>query len=364
MEKRQLILNDYKTADDGLWTLASCKITKATQVQTFVSVPGRFAPLDLSTALTDGQPYYGSASLEAVLTSSEGTRPERQDRIDHMVNLLDGYNVRIVHPDHPSTYMVGRVQVTPSFNNLAQSSVTVKAVCEPWFYNQAETVATATVPTEGEGKNLLDLTSIYGKTVTSNGVTLSCGFDGGITGSGVATGYAYIFNKGYTLPVGTYTLSFSGDGKYIGSTYTIRDKDRNILGTYTVHFLDPKKTFNLADYPTYHDIVIEIKRSANNTALSGTAYFQLEKGTTATEYEPYHAEGYRVLTLVNAGKLAVVPTIGVTGSVTLTYDQHTWTLTEGTYQLPDVYLTPGKHFVVCSGSGTVSFTYREAVLAV
>ena len=363
MEKRQLILNEYKTAESGKFTLASCKITKASQVQTFVSVPGRYTPLDLSTALTDGQPYYGNASLSAVLESSEGTREERQERIGQMVNLLDGHSVQIIHPDHPDSYMVGRVQINPDYNNLVHCAVQVSAVCEPWLYNAAQTVATATVPTEGEGKNLLDLTSIYGKTTTSNGVTLSCGFDGGITGSGVATGYAYIFNKGYTLPVGTYTLSFSGDGKYIGSTYTIRDKDRNTLGTYTVHFLDPKKTFNLADYPTYHDIVIEIKRSANNSPLSGTAYFQLEKGPTATDYEPYRPEGAQVLTLVNAGRLAVVPTISVTGSVTLTYNQHTQALEEGTYQLPDVYLTPGKHFVVCSGEGTVRFSYREAVLA-
>lgn len=363
MDKRQLILNNYKTAEDGLWTLASCKITKAAQVQNFVSVPGRFAPLDLSTVLTDGQPYYGSASLSATLESSEGTREERQQRIEQMVNLLDGYTMQIIHPDHPDRYLVGRVQVSPDYNNLVQARVQVTAVCEPWFYNAAQTTVVATVPTEGEGKNRLDLTSIYGKAVTGNGVTLSCGFDGGITGSGVATGYAYIFNKGYSLPVGTYTLSFSGDGKYIGSTYSIRDKDRNVLGTYTVHFLDPKKTFNLADYPTYHDIVIEIKRSANNAELSGTAYFQLEKGSAATDYEPYRPEGDQVLTLVNDGRLAVVPTISVTGSVTLTYDQYMQALEEGTYQLPDVYLTPGKHFVVCSGEGSVRFTYREAVLA-
>ena len=56
MIKRQLILNNYKTAEDGLWTLAACKITKANQMQNFMDVPGRYAPLDLSTALTDGQP--------------------------------------------------------------------------------------------------------------------------------------------------------------------------------------------------------------------------------------------------------------------------------------------------------------------
>lgn len=363
MKKRQLILNEYKTAEDGLFTLASCKITKASQVQSFVSVPGRFAPLDFSTVLTDGQPYYGNASLTAVLESSEGTRAERQARIDYMKNLLDGYTAKIVHPDYPGNYMIGRVQVVPDFNGLSYCSVSVSAVLEPWLYNEAETVVKATLPNEVEGKNLLDLTSIYGTTTTANGATLSCDFDGGITGSGTPTGYVYIFNKGYTLPVDTYTLSFSGNGRYIGSTYSIRDKDRNVLATYTVHFLDPKKTFNLADYPNYYDIVIEIKRSANNVELSGTAYFQLERGSTATAYEVYHPAGERALTLTNEGRLAVVPTIMVTGSVAISYKQITTSLSAGAYQIPDIYLTPGKHFLICSGDGTVTFTYREAVLA-
>ena len=97
--------------------------------------------------------------------------------------------------------------------------------------------------------------------------------------------------------------------------------------------------------------------------MSGTAYFQLEKGPAATDYEPYRPEGAQALALVNAGRLAVVPTVQVTGSMTLAHDQHTQTLSEGTYQLPDLYLTPGKHFVLCSGEGTATFTYREAVLA-
>ena len=145
MAKRQLILNGYKTAENGLWTLASCKITKASQVQNFVSVPGRFAPLDLSTALTDGQPYYDNATLEAVLESSEGTREERQARIDELVNLLDGYQVKIIHPDHPASYMIGRLQVFPDYNDPVHCAVHLSAVCEPWLYNQEETVVTIEV---------------------------------------------------------------------------------------------------------------------------------------------------------------------------------------------------------------------------
>jgi hypothetical protein len=142
MQKRQLILNDYKTAEDGLFTLSACKITKAAQEQNFVSVPGRFAPLNLSTVLTDGQPYYGSAKLAATLESSEGTREERQSRIDHLVNLLDGYTAKIIHPDFPGKYLVGCVEVAPDFNGLAYCSVQLSATLEPWLYNDEETVET------------------------------------------------------------------------------------------------------------------------------------------------------------------------------------------------------------------------------
>jgi hypothetical protein len=218
--KRQLIINSYRTAEDGLFTLTSLKITKASQVQTFVSVPGRFAPLNLSTALTDGQPYYGNASLEAVLESSEGTRAERQERIDYLVNLLDGYSVQIIHPDHPAHYLVGGVQVHPEYNDLVHCRVKVSAVCEPWFY----------------------------------------------------------------------------------SADTIR-----------------------------------VTRTATASA--------------------------QPLVLSNSGRLAVVPTIEVVGEITLTYGGITKALSTGVHQLPDLYLTTGQHSVEYRGTGTVAFTYREAVLA-
>ena len=146
MKKRRLILGDYDTAEDGLFTLSACKITKGSQVQSFVSVPGRYAPIDTSTLLTDGQPYYGSAALDATLESSEGTRDERLARVSGMVNALDGRSMRITHPDHPERYLVGRVQVRPEYNDPAHSAVRVSAVCEPWLYNAQETEVQANLP--------------------------------------------------------------------------------------------------------------------------------------------------------------------------------------------------------------------------
>lgn len=162
MKKRQLILNDYRTAEDGLFTLSACKITKAAQEQTFVKVPGRFAPLDLSTVLTDGQPYYGNAKLDAVLESSEGTRAERQERIERLKNLLDGQIAKIVHPDFPGRYMVGRVEVIPDFNGLAYCSVALSAVLEPWLYNDEETEAVSVLPYYEPEKNLFDVSQGLG----------------------------------------------------------------------------------------------------------------------------------------------------------------------------------------------------------
>ena len=146
--KRKLILDGYDTAADGKWTMTACKLTKAQQVQSFIDVPGRYAPLDASTALTDGEPYYGSAGLDASFECSEGDLAARQRRIDDMVNFLDGRSVKIVHPDHPDRFLIGRVQVIPSFNNLAHCGVSVNAVCEPWLYSAELTVVSVVAADE------------------------------------------------------------------------------------------------------------------------------------------------------------------------------------------------------------------------
>ena len=68
-------------------------------------------------------------------------------------------------------------------------------------------------------------------------------------------------------------------------------------------------------------------------------------------------------TLFNRGCLAVVPTVTVTGGdVRLIYGASSRMLSPGIYTLPDIALTPGEHPVTYSGTGDVTFTYREAVL--
>lgn len=215
MEKRKLTLGDYDTAADGLWTLASCKVTKAAQMQTFVSVPGRVAPLDLSTYLTDGQPYYDNATLEAVLESSEGDRLARKLRIDLMVNYLDGQTVHIYLPDDPDHYLVGRVQVYPEYNDLAHCAVRVSAICDPWLYAAAETVVSLTATEAIQTAQLFNYgrLAVVPTVVTTGEVNIEHGTSSWALSAGehILPGLYLTPGNGLGLP-GVHSITYSGSG--------------------------------------------------------------------------------------------------------------------------------------------------------
>lgn len=140
MQKRKIIIGTYDTALEGLWTLTNWNLSKAVAHESYADVPGHSGPLDLSTALTDGEPYYGSREFEATLESSEGARMEREERINKMINTLDGWRFNITLPDDPLHYINGRVRVERLYNTPAHASVKITATCEPWRYNISETV--------------------------------------------------------------------------------------------------------------------------------------------------------------------------------------------------------------------------------
>lgn len=224
MKKRTIQLGDYDTAAHGLWTLTAWEFPEPDPVENLVEVPGRFrGPLDLSTVLTDGVPYYGSRPLRITLESSEGDRLARGARIADMVKQLHGQRVDFVLPDHPLHYGTGRLAVKTLYNDLAHASVEVSGVCEPWLYSKEETVV------------------------------------------------------------------------------------------------------------------------------------QLQ--ATAAE---------QTVRLRNAGSMPVAPVVYITAeegaSVRLVYGAYSWALSAGDYLLPDLLLTPGDHVITYSGAGTVTITYREAVL--
>jgi hypothetical protein len=155
-------------------------------------------------------------------------------------------------------------------------------------------VATDYVPHEVEdftgievtatGKNLLDLSSIVGTSTTANGGTLTCGEDGGITGSGTPTNSVAFYGIPVNVPKGDLTFSASGTFTNMSAVIYLRDAENTSLATIGVSLVK-KVTFNLDSYPTFHHATLEIKRSKNNVEMTGTMYIQLEYGTEATEHE-------------------------------------------------------------------------------
>lgn len=71
----------------------------------------------------------------------------------------------------------------------------------------------------------------------------------------------------------------------------------------------------------------------------------------------------QVAKIVNNGRRAVIPVVVITGtSVQLSFNGSSASLSAGTYRLPYLLLTPGTHNLNYTGVGTMTLTYREAVL--
>lgn len=86
---------------------------------------------------------------------------------------------------------------------------------------------------------------------------------------------------------------------------------------------------------------------------------------TAREYQLTASTTEQKAVLENDGRRAVVPVLlieGTDANVLLEFGSASASFAAGTYQAPDLLLTPGTHELTYSGSGTITITYREAVL--
>lgn len=216
MADRKIVIGTYDTAAN-LWTLNACTLGDAPFSESYAKVPGRSGALDLSTVLTDGEMTYDNRPFTARLESSEGTRLERETRIDNMINALHGRSLNIVLPDDPTHYVTGRVSISKEYNDIAHAAVNVKATCDPWRYSVTETVKTVTATsteqsvtlTNAGRKPVIPTIKIEGGTVTLSG-------DGW---SKALTAGTYVLPDIY-LKTGGAVLKYKGTGS---ATFTYRE---------------------------------------------------------------------------------------------------------------------------------------------
>ena len=124
-----------------------------------------------------------------------------------------------------------------------------------------------------------------------------------------------------------------------------------------------------ADYPDYYMTGrLAVTNTWNNQAYGGIeieavcdpwryAINSRSKKVTVTP-----ADGTVSVVLTNGGYKTITPSITVTGSVTLTYGTTSTTLAAGSYTLPSLRLSHGLNTLTVAGSGSVQFTYTEAIL--
>ena len=74
------------------------------------------------------------------------------------------------------------------------------------------------------------------------------------------------------------------------------------------------------------------------------------------------AESVRRAVIHNSGRRAVVPVLSVSGNIRIGFGVYTTQLTDGMYEWSPLLLTQGLNELEYTGSGTLTLTYREAVL--
>lgn len=138
MNRRFFILDKFNTWYDWRCTLTGKEVPPAEPKTNYVAIAGVHGTLDLTEALT-GEPVYDDRTVVASFMCSEGTHREREALLRRIRTALHGRKVRIIEPDDPDHYFLGRVKIVEPVNNAAFMTFTVEAVCDPWRYAVNET---------------------------------------------------------------------------------------------------------------------------------------------------------------------------------------------------------------------------------
>lgn len=175
----------------------------------YVEIDGADGDIDMTEALA-GRPTYRNRTFSASFITDEGSYEEREQCLSDLVGKLHGRKMKIVDQDDTERYIYGRISVKTAKNHPAYADIFVEAICDPWRYDNEETVVTYTVDGEQEitlynyGVATLcpDITVTGTVTFTCNGVTTTASdgtykiatfklFEGeniiGLSGSGTLT---------------------------------------------------------------------------------------------------------------------------------------------------------------------------------
>lgn len=189
--ERFFILDKFNTWYDWKLVLTEKDVTPPEPKTNYVDIDGMSGSLDLSESLT-GEVTYQDRKIEASFWTDQGSYKDRERLLQKIVATLHGRKVKIIEPDNPDHYFIGRVEIKSRANILPYAEFTIEAVCEPWCYALEETVRRV------ETNGITDVDVV----ICNNGVKTLCP-DIKIEGSVTLT----FGNATITLTDGTYKVS-------------------------------------------------------------------------------------------------------------------------------------------------------------
>lgn len=144
--KRFFMFDKYNTAYDWGLLLTAKDLTPPEPKTNYVQLDGMSGSLDLTEALT-GEVPYNDRTLTASFMATEGTFDERVALLREITKALHGRKVRIVDPDDPQHYLLGRTNVKP-VQAPSYLELTIEATCDPWRYAINETERRVDAPAD------------------------------------------------------------------------------------------------------------------------------------------------------------------------------------------------------------------------
>lgn len=215
------------------------------------------------TFINDAEPPLSAENLNQLQENIEDGIEESEDNLQTQIDALVEENAKYKAQIPTGHKKTDSVQLTDSAGGLAIENVAV------WGGMSQETY---------EGKNMLSYES---KSVTQNGLSINAEKNGVISLKGTTTA---TINVGIDLEpikvVGEYKLSgYTRNDNYVQLYY------KDVNGTLKYKAFKDSPTINFEEGDTLYQIFVYI--NAVGTTLNEKLYLQLEKGITATSYEPY-----------------------------------------------------------------------------
>lgn len=141
--ERFFLFDNINTFYDWNLILTAKDITPPEPKYKFINLDGMSGSLDLTEALT-GKVEYNDRTIKASFWTDVGTRADREALLQEITRTLHGRKIKIIEPDDPEHYYLGRLKITSKKNILPYAEFSIEATCEPWRYAVEYTVRTIT----------------------------------------------------------------------------------------------------------------------------------------------------------------------------------------------------------------------------